>query len=94
MEYSSLNNISEDRIRLSLKIDKLQYLNHIPLEKISQIYIVLTEETIRNLTKRRKVPFAMGSSKSYYNVIAKEERLKQSLDYQAFHKRLLRYRSQ
>ena len=44
--------LGDDRIRLSLKVDKLQYLNHIPLEKISQIYIVLTEETIRNLTKK------------------------------------------
>src|SRR3989337_153274 len=51
-EGCALNNISEDRIRLSLKVDKLQYLNHIPSEKISQIYIVLTDETIRNLTKK------------------------------------------
>ncbi|TVL99250.1 MAG: hypothetical protein CV087_18665 [Candidatus Brocadia sp. WS118] len=39
----------EDGIRLSLKIDKLHYLNHIPLEKIYKIYLVLTNETIENL---------------------------------------------
>ncbi len=39
----------EDGIRLSIKIDKLQYLNHIPLEKIYKIYLVLTNETTENL---------------------------------------------
>ena len=89
IEYSSLNNISGEAIRLSLKIDKLQYLNHIPLEKISKIYIVLTEEIIRNLTKKTESTHSLWDCpKSYYNVIAKEERLKQSLDYQAFHKKI------
>ncbi|OOP56505.1 MAG: hypothetical protein AYP45_08865 [Candidatus Brocadia carolinensis] len=39
----------KDDIRLSLKIDKLHYLNHIPLEKIYKIYLVPTNETIENL---------------------------------------------
>src|SRR3989339_360876 len=62
-EECVLNNMSEDKIRLSLKVDKLQYLNHIPLEKISQIYIVLTDETIRNLTaqhSRNQIPLNKG----------------------------------
>ena len=62
-EGCALNNISEDRIRLSLKVDKLKYLNHIPLEKISQIYIVLTDETIRNLIaqhSRNQIPLNKG----------------------------------
>jgi hypothetical protein len=36
----------------------------------------------------------LGCPKSNHYVIAKEERLKQSLDYQAFQNRLLRNRSQ
>ncbi|MCR4321603.1 MAG: U32 family peptidase [Candidatus Brocadiaceae bacterium] len=42
-------NSGGDGIRLSLKVDKLDYLNHLPLEKINKIYIVLTDETIRDL---------------------------------------------
>ena len=79
----------DDGIRLSLKIDKLQYLNHLPLEKFYKIYIVLTDENIRNLTKKTEsTPSLWDRPKSHYNVIAKEERLKQSLDYQAFHKKI------
>ena len=82
-------NTGGDGIRLSLKIDKLQYLNHIPLEKINKIYIVLTDETIGDLTKKMEsTPLLWDRPKSHYNVIAKEERLKQSLDYQAFHKKI------
>ena len=81
--------LGDDGIRLSLKIDKLQYLNHIPLEKIYKIYIVLTDENNRNLTKKTEsTSLLQDRPKSYYNVIAKEERLKQSLDYQAFHKKI------
>lgn len=40
----------EDEIRLSLKTDRLHYLNYVPLEKIYKIYLVLTNETIENLT--------------------------------------------
>ena len=88
-EECSLNNMSEDKIRLSLKVDKLQYLNHIPLEKIYKIYIVPTDENIRNLTKKTEsTPLLWDRPKSHYNVIAKEERLKQSPDYQAFHKKI------
>src|SRR3972149_5174043 len=88
-EGCALNNISGDRIRLSLKVDKLPYLNHIPLEKIYKIYIVLTDESIRNLTKKTEsIPSLWDRPKSHYNVIAKEERLKQSPDYQAFHKKI------
>jgi len=81
--------LGDDRIRLSLKVDKLQYLNHIPLEKIYKIYIVPTDENIRNLTKKTEsTPLLWDRPKSHYNVIAKEERLKQSPDYQAFHKKI------
>jgi len=62
-EGCALNNISGDGIRLSLKVDKLQYLNHIPLEKISQIYIVLTNETIGDLIaqhSRNQIPLNKG----------------------------------
>ena len=38
-----------DEIRLSLKVDKLHYLNHIPLKRFSRIYIVLAEETVLQL---------------------------------------------
>ena len=57
------NDISGEAIRLSLKIDKLQYLNHIPLEKISKIYIVLTDETIGDLIAQRsrnQIPLNKG----------------------------------
>lgn len=38
----------EDEIRLSLKTDRLHYLNYVPLEKIYKIYLVLTHETIED----------------------------------------------
>lgn len=41
--------VSAGGIRLSLKVDKPDYLNHIPLETVHKIYIVLTEETIGDL---------------------------------------------
>ncbi|MEP9412368.1 MAG: U32 family peptidase [Candidatus Brocadia sp.] len=51
---SFLDDVFHDRIRLSLKIDKLNYLNNIPLEKIYKIYIVLSNEILMVLgpTKR------------------------------------------
>ncbi|CAG1769509.1 partial putative protease, partial [uncultured bacterium] len=48
----SAGNVSEEGYRLSVRIDKLSYLNNISLEKICKIYIVLTDEIIRNLTKK------------------------------------------
>ena len=53
----------DDGIRLSLKADKLQYLNHIPLEKFYKIYIVLTDETIGDLIaqhSRNQIPLNKG----------------------------------
>ncbi len=92
VEYNNSDlkgNSGGDGIRLSLKVDKLQYLNHIPLEKFYKIYIVLTDETIGNFMKKAEsTPSLWDRPKSQYNVIAKEERLKQSLDYQAFHKKI------
>ncbi len=52
-----------DKIRLSLKVDKLDYLNHIPLEKIYKIYIVLTDETIGDLLAQQshnQIPINKG----------------------------------
>ncbi|NUO05344.1 MAG: U32 family peptidase [Candidatus Brocadia sinica] len=49
-----LDDIFHDGIRLSLKIDKLNYLNNIPLEKVYKIYIALSNEilTVPGLTKK------------------------------------------
>ncbi|HHT9137944.1 MAG TPA: peptidase U32 family protein [Candidatus Wunengus sp. YC60] len=49
---SSAKDVSGDGVRLSLKVDKPDYLNHIPLENIYKIYIVLTDENVKNLTKK------------------------------------------
>ena len=57
------NDIFGEEIRLSLKIDELQYLNHIPLEKFYKIYIVLTDETIGDLIaqhSRNQIPLNKG----------------------------------
>lgn len=48
----SAGNVSAEGYRLSVKIDKLPYLNTISLEKMYKVYIVLTDEIIRNLTKK------------------------------------------
>lgn len=48
----SARNVSVEEYRLSVKIDKLPYLNTISLEKMYKVYIVLTDEIIRNLTKK------------------------------------------
>ncbi|MDQ1273058.1 MAG: family peptidase, partial [Planctomycetota bacterium] len=48
----SAGNVSTEEYRLSVKIDKLPYLNTISLEKMYKVYIVLTDEIIRNLTKK------------------------------------------
>ncbi len=40
-----------EEYRLSVRIDKLSYLNTISLEKMYKVYIVLTDEIIRNLTQ-------------------------------------------
>lgn len=50
-EECSFNNVSEEGMRLSLKADRLHYLNYIPLEKIYKIHLLLTDETIGNLIK-------------------------------------------
>ena len=47
----SAKDVSGDGVRLSLKVDRLDYSNHFPLEKIYKIYIVLTDENVKNLTK-------------------------------------------
>ncbi len=76
-EGCALNNISGDGIRLSLKVDKLQYLNHIPLEKISQIYIVLTDETIGDLLaqhSRNQIPLNKGKQPPESPFVKGEER--------------------
>ncbi len=76
-EGCALNNISEDRIRLSLKIDKLQYLNHIPLEKFYKIYIVLTDETIGDLIaqhSRNQIPLNKGGLRGLFPFVNGEER--------------------
>ncbi len=44
-------NIAEDRIRLSLKIDRLNCLDFVLTEKIYKLYIVLTDKTISCLQK-------------------------------------------
>ncbi|MDO8140959.1 MAG: U32 family peptidase [Candidatus Brocadiales bacterium] len=49
---SSAKDVSGDEIRLSLRVDKPDYLNHLPLEKIYKIYIVLTDENVKNFTKK------------------------------------------
>lgn len=43
--------ISEDTFRLSLKIDKLDYLDAVPLPMVYKLYVVLTDETISHLQK-------------------------------------------
>ncbi|MCF6154740.1 MAG: U32 family peptidase [Candidatus Brocadia sp.] len=48
------DDIFHDRIRLSLKVDKLHYLNHISLEKIYKIYIVLSNELLTVLVPTKK----------------------------------------
>jgi len=56
-------NSGGDGIRRSLKIDKLQYLNRIPLEKFYKIYIVLTDETIGDLLAQQshnQIPLNKG----------------------------------
>lgn len=56
----------EDGVRLSVKIDKLHYLNHIPLEKIYKIYIVLSNETLMVIEPTKKTetaPLLAASSK-------------------------------
>ena len=56
----------DDGIRLSLKVDKLQYLNHIPLETFYKIYIVLTDETIGDLIAQQshnQIPLNKGGLK-------------------------------
>ena len=45
------NDVPEDEIRLSVKIDRLDYLDNIPLEKSYKIYIVLTGKTVTRLQK-------------------------------------------
>ncbi len=69
-EGCALNNISGDGIRLSLKIDKLQYLNHIPIEKFYKIYIALTGETIENLLAQQshnQIPLNKGGLRGLLN---------------------------
>ncbi len=45
----SSKDVSAGEIRLSLKVDKPDYLNYIPLKTVHKIYIVLTDETIGDL---------------------------------------------
>ncbi|MBI2470777.1 MAG: U32 family peptidase [Planctomycetes bacterium] len=55
--------VSGDGIRFSLKIDKPDYLNHIPLENIYKIYIALTDETIGDLLAQQshnQIPINKG----------------------------------
>ncbi|HHT9114359.1 MAG: U32 family peptidase [Planctomycetes bacterium] len=76
-EECALNNISEDRIRLSLKVDKLDYLNHAPLEKINKIYIVLTDETIGDLIvqhSHNQIPLNKGGLRGLFPFVKGEER--------------------
>jgi putative protease len=47
--------IPEDEIRLSLKIDRLNYLDFILTEKIYKLYIVLTDKTITYLQKHDEI---------------------------------------
>ena len=50
-EKNLYHKISEDEIRLSLKIDRLNYLDFVLTEKIYKLYIVLTDKTISCLQK-------------------------------------------
>ncbi|MDE2217449.1 MAG: U32 family peptidase [Planctomycetota bacterium] len=51
-EFNNLNSklsakdVSEDGVRISLKVDKLQYLKYVPLENICKMYVVLKDENI------------------------------------------------
>lgn len=45
------NEISENEVRLSLKIDRLEYLDYVPIEDIKKIYIMLTGKTSIHLQK-------------------------------------------
>ncbi|MFN3532145.1 MAG: peptidase U32 family protein [Candidatus Brocadia sp.] len=73
-----LNDIFHDRIRLSLKIDKLSYLNNIPLEKIYKIYIVLSNEilTVLGSTKKTETttllspPYEVGDKEGVKNLFS------------------------
>lgn len=73
-----LNDIFHDRIRLSLKIDKLSYLNNIPLEKIYKIYVVLSNEilTVLGLTKKTEMttllslPYEGGDKEGVKNLFS------------------------
>ncbi len=48
-EHLHCNILSEDKLRISLKIDKLRYLHSIPLPRIYKLYILLTDEVIIHL---------------------------------------------
>ncbi|MCE7911980.1 MAG: hypothetical protein DCC43_09445 [Candidatus Brocadia sp.] len=65
----------EDGIRLSLKIDKLQYLNHVPLEKIYKIYVVLSREVLMALGSTKKTdmsPLLSASPKGSDKAVLKK----------------------
>lgn len=47
----SVDTFSEDAMRLSVKIDKLNYIQHIPLERIYKIYLAVSDEI--SFTKER-----------------------------------------
>uniref|UniRef100_UPI004028A45B peptidase U32 family protein n=1 Tax=Candidatus Wunengus californicus TaxID=3367619 RepID=UPI004028A45B len=80
VEYNNLDlkeAAGDDGVRLSLKVDKLDYLNHLPLEKINKIYIVLTEETIRNLLAQQshnQIPLNKGKQPPKSPFVKGEER--------------------
>ncbi len=60
-----LGDIFHDRIRLSLKIDTLNYLNNIPLEKIYKIYIVLSNEILTVLRSTKNTATTTHLSPPY-----------------------------
>ncbi|KAA0249073.1 MAG: hypothetical protein EDM77_10220 [Candidatus Jettenia sp. AMX1] len=47
-EAYSQSIISENEMKLSIKVDNLDYLNYIPLEKMYKIYILLTDKIFTN----------------------------------------------
>lgn len=74
------DDIFHDSIRLSLKVDKLYYLNHIPLEKVYKIYIVLSNEilTVPGPTKKTETspllspPYEGGDNEGVKNLSSDE----------------------
>lgn len=68
-EVYSQSTISENGMKLSIKIDNLDYLNYIPLEKMYKIYILLTDQIFTN----DNPPPSLCIERGIYEIFTKRE---------------------